>query len=412
MSLTLTVHRSAHEIGGNCIELETGGGERLILDVGRPLDAAQGASGLMPRTLDLKRPATILISHSHQDHHGLLEEAPADWTVWSGAPTEALIRLTHGVFGRALDRKFRTWRSGQRLEIGPFSVTPLLTDHSAFDSYMILIEAEGRRLLYSGDFRRHGRKGGLVDQLMKDPPSDIDLLLLEGTNLDSDKPTISEADLEHDFVDLFRRTPETVWVAWSAQNVDRTVTLYRACKRAGRTLVVDLYTAEVLNALSPFARIPQPGWPNLKVAITSAFARLYRRRGRDAFVSEMAQHGISARGLRTNRSRWVVMTRPSLIRDYARAGVAPSEADAWSWSMWRGYLSNEQGQAVHDWFADTGAKATHLHTSGHASASDLKAFASAVNARKVVPIHGDSWDRAGDGFLKLVRLRDGEPHVV
>ena len=36
--LSLIVHRSAAEIGGNCIELRAGGA-RLLLDVGRPLSA-------------------------------------------------------------------------------------------------------------------------------------------------------------------------------------------------------------------------------------------------------------------------------------------------------------------------------------------------------------------------------------
>jgi ribonuclease J len=84
---------------------------------------------------------------------------------------------------------------------------------------------------------------------MANPPRDIDVLLMEGTNLGSDKPTVREDDLEADFVSLFTDTPGRVFVAWSAQNIDRTVILYRAAKKAGRTLVVDLYTAEVLELL-------------------------------------------------------------------------------------------------------------------------------------------------------------------
>ena len=48
------------------------------------------------------------------------------------------------------------------LEIGPFVITPYLVDHSAFDAYSLLVEAGGRRLFYSGDFRAHGRKGSTV----------------------------------------------------------------------------------------------------------------------------------------------------------------------------------------------------------------------------------------------------------
>jgi ribonuclease J len=35
MTVRLTAHRSAHEIGGNCIEVVASGGSRLLLDIGR-----------------------------------------------------------------------------------------------------------------------------------------------------------------------------------------------------------------------------------------------------------------------------------------------------------------------------------------------------------------------------------------
>jgi hypothetical protein len=75
---------------------------------------------------------------------------------------------------------------------------------------------------------------------------------MEGTNLGSDKSCVTESELEADFEALFRQTKGRVFVSWLAQNVDRTVTLYRACLKAGRTLVVDLYTAEVLEMLGEF----------------------------------------------------------------------------------------------------------------------------------------------------------------
>jgi ribonuclease J len=133
-----------------------------------------------------------------------------------------LIAVTGDVTRRPLTRKFETWdsRSGP-FTIGPFTVTPILTDHSAFDAYMLLVEGAGKRLLYTGDFRRHGRKHSLVDQLIADPPANIDVLLTEGTNLGSDKPVKSESELESDFVELFERTRGRVFVAWSGQNIDR-----------------------------------------------------------------------------------------------------------------------------------------------------------------------------------------------
>lgn len=409
-SVQLTVHRATHEIGGNCIEISTADGHRIVLDIGRPLDAPENSRDLLPKSLDTAASVDgILISHPHMDHYGLLEQAPSTWPAFSGAPTQRLIQLSSAMFGKTLTNAFTSWKSGAAFEIGPFLVTPFLIDHSAFDAHMLLIEVYGKRIMYSGDFRVHGRKSVLVRRLIAAPPKRLNLLLMEGTNLGSDKPCITEDDLEGEFAELFRTTKGRVFVAWSAQNIDRTVTLYRACLKTGRTLVVDLYAAEVMEALADFGKLPRPGWKNLKVVVTGAFARMYRRTGRESFVQRMVPYGISASRLAETRSKWVVMVRPSLIRDYVRKGIVPTVDDAWSWSMWRGYLKNKDGAFVHKWFTDAGCRDVHLHTSGHASPTDLKAFARAMNPLRLVPIHGVAWDGDTEGFGSIARLNDGEP---
>jgi len=244
--------------------------------------------------------------------------------------------------------------------------------------------------------------------MMKAPPTDLDVLLMEGTNLRSDKPCVTENHLEDAFVQLFRGTPGRVFVAWSAQNIDRTVTLYRACLTAGRTLAVDLYTAEVMEVAADFGKLPRPGWDNLKVVITSAFGRMYRRIGREGFVERMVPFGISASKLTETPERWVAMVRGSLVPDYSHKGVVPNPNDAWCWSMWSGYLSNEDGACVRRWFDSGGTRAEHIHASGHASPSDLRAFARAMDAKQLVPIHGLDWDGDAAGFPDMRRLADGE----
>jgi ribonuclease J len=53
----------------------------------------------------------------------------------------------------------------------------------------------------------------------------------------------------------------------SGQNIDRIVSVYRACIRTTKILVVDVYVATILKVLSKFAGIPYPSndFQNLKV---------------------------------------------------------------------------------------------------------------------------------------------------
>jgi hypothetical protein len=135
--------------------------------------------------------------------------------------------------------------------------------------YAMEVEAGGKRLFYSGDLRAHGRKGSLFEALITNPPLNIDTVLLEGSSLGrlaDDQSFPSEAALEEVFVDRFKDTAGMALVACSAQNIDRVVTVYRAAKRTGRTLIVDAYAAEVLKATGQESiPKPAPGWSNLAV---------------------------------------------------------------------------------------------------------------------------------------------------
>lgn len=412
--LVLTVHRSTNQIGGNCIELAFDG-HRLLLDAGHPLDADEpGAAPLVPATLDTGRPVdALVISHPHQDHYGLLRELPPEWPVWCGQGAAILMNTTAAVGRGRIAQSLNPYRSGQRFEVGPFAITPFLTDHSAFDAHMLLVECAGRRILYSGDFRRTGRKAKLVDRMMAAPPPDIDVLLMEGTTLGRTEPFPTESDLEMQFVELFQRTRGRVFVTWSAQNIDRTVTLYRACKRTGRPMVLDLYTLDVMERLGALHdSLPRLGWPGVVGVVTSSIARMYEdpaRMSDPGFVERCAKSGRAIGAARlADMPDAVVMLRASLLRDYRRKGLALTGDDAWVFSMWSGYLKEPEYVGVRQHFEAAGAPVLQIHTSGHASAGDLDVFARRIAPRHLVPIHGAVWDAHLDRFENVMRLGDGE----
>jgi len=411
----LCIHRAADAIGGNCIEIVAPTGERILLDAGRPLDTPEGEPTPVPATLDTTAPvAGILLSHAHADHCGLLESLPAKWPVYCGKATESLLRLAAAVGGKSLARTCVHWESGKTLRIGPFTVTPHLIDHSAFDAYALQIDVEDKTLVYSGDFRAHGRKATLTEAIMRKPPKRVDALIMEGTNLPAadaaHKPTPTEAELEEQFVRLFTECPGRVFVSWSSTNIDRAVTLYRACKRSGRVLVPDLYCMLVLTRLKEFAQIPQPDWAggSMRAVVTTKMARLMKRLGAPDLVEELKRYkaAVSAKALAANPTRWVIMARGSLLEDYREKGVTPTAEDAWVWSMWNGYLEHEATSPMKEFFAP--CRKAYLHSSGHASPDILKRFAEAMRPKLLIPVHGEAWDVWAEHFPNLKAAANGE----
>lgn len=406
---TLTIHRASRRIGGDFVEIEAQDGQRLILETGRPPEAPCDAANLLPKTLDTRAPAAgVLLSRHHHDHWRLIEETPPGWPVYCSRLAGELLRVTANMFGRLPARDCRHWHDDRPLVIGAFRVTPILTDHSTFDACALLIEVDGKRLLYAGDFRPDGHKASLLRRLMTKPPTALDVLLIDGTTLGSRESTRTETELEDDLVALFERTAGRVFVSWSAQDLRRAVTMYRACLRSGRTMVVDPYTAELLQSLADAGRLPQPGGEGLKVVSHGTpppFHPANRRRTGD---DRAPRRGLPISALAQNRHRWVVMIGSSQFESLRANGVQPTAQDAWSLSQWSGHLREPAGQKLANWFEAGGAKAEHLHTCNQASAADLHAFVQAMKPRMLVPIQGLAWDAGTTPFGGIRRLGDGE----
>ncbi|WP_082528847.1 MBL fold metallo-hydrolase [Methylobacterium sp. Leaf466] len=388
--MRVRIHRGAREIGGSNIELEHAGA-RLLLDLGLPLDGESSDPACHPDIEGLAGGGSLLglvLSHGHRDHTGLSHLAGPDLPVALGAATLRILQAASAFVPDChVPANTITLTDRQPLTFGPFTVTPILVDHSAYDAYALLVEAGGQRLLYSGDLRGHGRKGALFERLLSNPPRDIDTLLMEGSSLgrlDPDRTFPSENEIEARFHALFQETAGLALVAASAQNIDRVVSLYRACKRAGRTLVIDLYAAEVLAATGN-PRIPQSDWPGIAVFVPHHQRVRIKRSGRFDLIERHGRNRIYAEDLAAMAPRAALLFRHSLLPDLDRAGCL-TDARA-VWSQWNGYLRQPRGQALAADLAALAVPLAHAHTSGHASIPDLRRLADAISPRWLVPIH-------------------------
>lgn len=412
--MELVVHRSTNEIGGNCIEL-IHDSQRLLLDAGFPLGADfedVAPEKALPATLDITRDAAgLILSHAHLDHYGLINALPDKWPIWCGGGTKQLIEINAELFQKALKHQLQVYASGKAFQLGPFKVTPHLTDHSAFDAHMLLIECDGKRIFYTGDFRIKGRKSSLVEKLITQPPTGIDVLLMEGTTLGRNADYPSEDDLEEVLADHFKETDGRVFITWSAQNIDRTVTIYRACKLSNRTLAIDMYTAYILETLNQQRKsLPALGWRSLKCVVSSARIKWFKRLGKTDFIENVCvPNGMSVKKLQNNRNRWVIFVQPGLLADF-QDHFTLSDEDTWIYSMWNGYLKKDGSKLidVEAWFKENGIAPQFIHTSGHASFHDLQRFAEALHPKFLIPIHSGKWDEYAGQFENVRRLSDGE----
>jgi len=233
-------------------------------------------------------------------------------------------------------------------------------------------------------------------------------MLMEGSSLgrlgpDSSLPT--ESEIEERFVECFRSAPGFVAISASAQNIDRIVSLYRACKRTGRTLLLDLYAVEILKATDN-PNIPAPGWPNLAVYVPEYQRRQIKRSERFDLLDPVKAHRIYAEDFAEIGAKAVMLFRPAMTADVEKAGLW-SDATAIR-SQWSGYLDGGPGAKLKTDLAQRGIALNVIHTSGHASIADLKRLSEAINPQVLVPIHTFAGDQYSGLFSNVVRHHDGE----
>lgn len=413
--MKIRIHRGAAEIGGNCIEVVASDGRRVVLDLGRPLSAGwedevplppvPGLAGDDPSLLGL------VISHPHLDHYGLLGQVDRRVPVFMGREAASLVSAAaffSPVSDPVVPAGFLRHRS--EFSLGPFTITPFLNDHSAFDAYSLLIEADGRRAFYTGDLRAHGRKAGLFDDLTANPPACIDTLLMEGTHVRADGAHDgavfeTESQLEERFVALCRGTQGAVVAFGSAQNLDRLVTVYRAARRSGRQCVVDLYGATVAAATRD--TIPQAGFPELRVFVPQRQRVRVKESQEFERTATIRAHRVFPEELVGHPERFVLHVPSSTAAELVRSSVLDERGVA-VWSLWNGYLRDRSGQRLRALLDEHSISLVHVHTSGHASVTDLKRLVAALAPRRVVPIHSEATERFEELFPRVERHADGE----
>ena len=413
-TVRICIHRGTREIGGTCIEIEAQG-KRIVLDVGLPLDAPARRSheALLPPVAGFQDAddslLAVVISHPHVDHYGLARYVHRDVPVYLGKGAHNIMKAARPWMrnGYAFAESPHFIADRTPVRIGPFRITPHLVDHSAFDAYSLLVEADGKRMYYSGDFRAHGRKKALFDRMVADPPKDIDVLLMEGTTVgraETGGKYPTEGDLEGKFVSAFRKTEGIHFVWTSSQNIDRLVTIFRAAKRTLRALVIDLYTAAILEATGRNT-IPQSHWDGVKLYVPHQQRVFIKNNKLFDVLRRHARNRIYPKELPRLGGRAVMLFRPMAMDD--RGVQAAIEGARFTYSMWQGYLKADSSQRVVQWLETNGIPWESIHTSGHASVADLQRFAAALAPRSLVPIHFFETGRFAEFFDNVDRKEDG-----
>ncbi len=372
------------EFGRNVLWMRSGDSS-ILVDVGVsfPDESFPGIDRIAPDLSMLRRERidAVFLTHGHEDHIGalpLLRE-------WCGAPVYGL-SFTLALARRRLEEAQLSMdglieaRCREPVRAGAFAVTFFRVSHSVPDSTAMLVEAGGRRLVHSGDFKLDDDPpdGETTDRegIASAVSGGVDLALVDSTNAERPGRSLSEREagrgLQTAFAGARGRILVTTFsshVARLSQAAEAGLAMGRRVAILGRSMRAVAEIAERFGRLSlpPGSRVAAEDLrevpPHRLLCLTSGsqgepFSALYRLglgEHADLELSDGDLVLISARTI-PGHERSVNRMSDHLVRRGARV-VRESEPP--------------------------------IHVSGHAHGGEIAEWLRLVRPRSVLPVHGD-----------------------
>ncbi|NVM28572.1 MAG: hypothetical protein HWN65_06990 [Candidatus Helarchaeota archaeon] len=231
----------------------------------------------------------VFLSHAHVDHFGYVcfieENVPiygseitnkiieSYETVGTGGIEKEYIKMKKRPYGNYVSRTkwpdatrhFYKWADYKgAIQINFFDV-----DHSIWGAGGYEIDLSDRNVIFTGDFRQHGNRKDLTkNSLKKLETKDIDILIIEGTNVGNEaeeqqtktlietiigkplsKKLASEEELKEKALTIIQPSKSPVFVDFGIRDFDRFKTFYEIAQECDRKLVIPIKLAKHLDDL-------------------------------------------------------------------------------------------------------------------------------------------------------------------
>ena len=391
--MKITIHRGANQIGGCITEIATKDA-KIFIDLGSNLPGSDKTDYSADEVRRITADAdAIFYSHYHGDHVGLHHLVPTCVKQYMGAGAIDVMRCKYEALNvhqdfslqLAATKRMLPFKERERIKVKEdFFVIPYFVSHSAFDAYMFLIECEGKKILHTGDFRRHGYLGKGLFPTLEKYIGKVDLLITEGTMLGRKQETvITEQQIQ---LNTIRALCEHkyVFALCSSTDIDRLASFHAACKATGKVFLVDGYQRSMLNVFSEYSGKKSPLYN---------FDHIFELNGHKAYRIPKIKDYLRDKGflmpVRMN-SLWLLEDMLQVFND----------EDPWLiYSMWSGYAEKGGKNAIENVLSIRKLFENRIldgvedgfHTSGHADVATLYEVCKAARPSiGVIPIHKDT----------------------
>lgn len=406
--MNITIHRGLDQIGGCITEISTAT-SRIFVDMGQNLPGCgEKTTPEQDKTMveglfrnNPKPHEAVVYTHGHEDHIGLFDYVPESVPQMIGEGAREVLSEKYRLLceadklsgtdpsanlrKRAKLKRFKTWprtRNPHPFCVGDIQITPFFNCHSIYDSYMFLIEADGKRVWHMGDFRQHGWMGGKLLQLLKWKATDIDVLITEGTMLGQDVECITEKVVSEKMAHVMRAF-KYVFVLTSSTDIERLASINLAAKQARKSLYVCSGLMNATMRLFSRRESKEPG---------DLFDFKFRYFDELKHFESMKKRGF------------VMVTGVSKLVDVEQlCRQLPQDETLLIYSSWDGYYKNPdqvQQNPMYALFRKVFHNVVDIHTSGHADRKTIRQVIETVHPKEIICIHKEKDQSLDDLGIK------------
>jgi ribonuclease J len=425
---TLTFYGGVNEIGGNKILLKDGKG-KVFFDFGqsftmgvdyftsllapRPLYGLRDyfEFDLMPKIrglygekqlkytdLHYTKPNfdAVFLSHAHFDHVAHICFIDEKVPVICGSGTKFFLESMEETTSISLgEHPYRTFRTGDIIEIDSLGVEPIHVDHSVPGAYGFIIHTSKGEIVYTGDLRAHGPKKEMTEEFIAKACECRSMALItEGTRIVEKRPraNYSESEVKEKGNEIVSNTNKIVFVTHHVRDIDRFRTIYEVAKQNGRKIIIFPRMAYLLSKLVEDEHLDFPD--PLK---DNDILVYYRRKKSGTFSEEdyyvwerpFMKRMVTAEYVHKNQSELL------MDLDFYQFGelidIKPDEGSHFIHSMSEPFSEEDiEDHVMHNWLDHFKIKFHQLHASGHMNRKELMAMIKKINPKKLFPVHTEN----------------------
>jgi len=444
----LTFYGGVNEIGGNKV-LVRDGRAKVFLDFGQSFTMGEDyfTGGLAPRPLyglkdyfefDLmprirglyserqlmytglrySRPKidAVFLSHAHFDHVAHISFLDEGIPVFCGSCTkffiESMEETSPVFFG---EHPYKTFRTGDRLEIDSLGIEPVHVDHSIPGAYGFIVHMSEGEVVYTGDIRAHGPKKEMTEEFIaKACDCKPVAMITEGTRMveEERRENYSESEVKENSNRIVSGTERMVFVTHYGRDTDRFRTMYEVAKENDRKIVIFPRMAHLLTKLVEDERLDLPD------PLRDEDVLVYYKRKKSGTFSEedyyvwerpFMRKMVTAEYVRENQGNLV------MDLDFYQFGelidIKPSREGHFIHSMSEPFSEEDiEDQVMHNWLNHFGIKFHQFHASGHLNRKELAEMIERINPKKLLPIHTENPALFRKTKKDTVIIRKGKPY--